>query len=172
MTKSETAENPFTLIESSISKEKVGKQFLFDTTFTSLEGNNINFTNLNRNTFLYFGMYGCHPCMQELPALIELAKEHPEMNFIYATYDNPKIIEIERSEIFQKEVIFPDNFNVISINRAFMDKNKMMLGYPCRYFLDKNGTVLFFNFGGRVFNSNVTAQKKAMLASIIEVYNK
>jgi hypothetical protein len=47
-----------------------------------------------------------------------------------------------------------------------------MLGYPCRYFLDKNGTVLFFNFGGRVFNSNVTAQKKAMLASIIEVYNK
>lgn len=172
ISKREEKENPFALLETTFSKKKVGKPFLYDTTFLSLEGQQINFANLSKNTFLYFGMYGCHPCMQELPALIELAVEHPDITFIYASHDSKKIIELERNEILGKGFKLPLNFYTLSLDRSFMDKNELIVGYPSRYFLIENGKVNFFNFGGRVFNSDITAQKKAMLSMIIETYHK
>ena len=150
---------------------RVGTPFIKDTVLKTITGKDISFSSLNQNTLVCFGMYWCHPCMQELPVVVALAKGHPEMNFIYVTHNDEKTIKIEYQEVLGKDYQLPGNYSIVIMDRTFMSRNNVNLGYPQLYFLDKDGMVKYCSFGGKVFEKNIFEQHQAILKSMIEKYN-
>lgn len=150
---------------------RIGTSFIKDTILKTMDGKDISFASLNQNTLVCFGMYWCHPCMQELPVVVAMAKAHLEMNFIYVTHNDEKTIKTEYLEVLGKDYQLPGNYSIVMMSRDFMSRNKVNLGYPQLYFLDKNGTVKYCAFGGKVFEQNSFEQQQAILKPLVEKYN-
>lgn len=147
----------------SLTNAKVGKPFIKDSILKTTDGRLIQINNLKNKTMVCFGMYGCHPCAQELPAIVQLSKEMQNVDFVYITFNSEQTIKTEFEEVLGKNYSLPENYHIIIMDQNAMKRNDVLLGYPTKYFLDKNGTVLFFQYGG--------VSRKSTLAEMMQINN-
>lgn len=144
----------------SLTNAKVGKPFIKDSILKTIDGRSIQITNLENKTMVCFGMRGCHPCAHELPAIVQLSKLRNDIDFLYITLDSEQTIKTEFEEVLGKNYKLPDNYHIVIMDQNTMKKNDVLLGYPTKYFLDKNGTVLYFQYGGVSTKSTLVEMKQ------------
>ena len=87
---------------------------------------------------------GCPPCVAEMPMFNELQNEFSRKDFVILSFglDDHKSIE----EFIQKR---PISFSVFANSEELIaNKFKMSFGYPTNIFLDQNGQIIYFMFGG------------------------
>ena len=87
---------------------------------------------------------GCPPCVAEMPMFNELQNEFSRKDFVILSFglDDNKSIE----EFIQKR---PISFSVFANSEELIaNKFKMSLGYPTNIFLDQDGQIIEFKFGG------------------------
>lgn len=133
--------------ESVFAKEKLDLPFLtVDSVFRTIDGKPYRYLHSGRKSMVYFGMYGCVPCMAELPAIVTVAAEHPEMNFIYTTFNEADTINKEFEHILGKEYRLPENFYRISMTELFIALQNLTICYPVKYLLDSSGTVRYMQY--------------------------
>lgn len=127
---------------------KVGKQIQINNNLKTEQDELINFPNTDKDAFLYFGFYGCIPCMKELPLYYKLSTLFPEVNFIYITFNSRQYREKEFKEILGEEYKLPGNFKIVELSRSQIDELDLIAGYPTRIFIKKGGIVNSYGFGG------------------------
>lgn len=138
--------------QDSVTDSKLGKPFLSETRFTCTDGRQIDFAQADKTTFACFGMNGCAPCRRELPALVNLAARHPELDFIYITHDDATKREAEFEAALGKAYQLPANFSQLQLPIDEMKRLHIYLGYPAKYILDRQGIVRYFRWGGESMN--------------------
>jgi thiol-disulfide isomerase/thioredoxin len=127
---------------------KTGKPIGLSGPHKSADGKTIDFSNLKRPVFVYYGFYGCHPCMHELPVFMECATQFPDVDFVYITYDKQAVREKEFEEIGKKGFTPGKNYYVIEKHDEEIFRSGMTWGYPTKYFVDDKGIVQFVQSGG------------------------
>lgn len=127
---------------------KRDKPFPLHDKLQTIDGKQIDFGHLDKPTFVCFGFYGCHPCMHELPIFIEMASERSDINFVYITFDSEVTRQREFAEAGLKDYKPVANYYIIHLDRADIDKAKLTMGYPTKYFLNKDGIVKTVECGG------------------------
>ena len=115
-----------------------------------------------------FGMYGCHPCAHELPAIVSLASKTNDVDFIYITFNDEKTIRKEFEEVLGKNYVFPSNYHIVIMKESEMKNNDVHLGYPTKYYLDKNGIVLYFQYG----KVSLKSTKEELFSQNLGIINK
>lgn len=145
---------------------KMGKPFTLTGIQTASDGKTIDFSRLERPAFVYFGFYGCHPCMHELPVVIETSADHPDVDFVYITYDKKPVRDKEFAELGKRNFKPGSNFYIIELHDEEIYRKRLTWGYPTKYFLDKNGIVQFVQSGG-----NPSEPTKAIKARFKQVVN-
>jgi thiol-disulfide isomerase/thioredoxin len=121
---------------------KVGKPFPLKDSVRTVDGKVFDFGLLNHSTVVCFGFYGCHPCMRELPAFVEASKSHPDVDFVYITFDAEKERQREFEEVGLKDFKPTLNYHVIHLDRREIDQLKLTNGYPTKYLIGKDGKVI------------------------------
>lgn len=139
----------------SLTNAKVGKPFIKDSILKTIDSRLIQITNLKNKTMVCFGMYGCHPCAHELPAVVQLSKQRNDIDFLYITFNSEQTIKTEFEEVLGENYSLPENYHIVIMDQNTMKRNDVHLGYPTKYFLDRNGKVLYFQYGGVSTNSTL-----------------
>ena len=127
---------------------KIGKLFPLQGRFPTIDNRQFDFGSLDKPAFVCFGFFGCHPCMHELPVFINAAKAHPEVNFVYITFDGEATIQREFEEAGLKDFKPGANYFVIRMDRSEIDKASLTMGYPTRYLLNETGSITYMSTGG------------------------
>ncbi|UYW02591.1 TlpA family protein disulfide reductase [Flavobacterium agricola] len=111
------------------------EKVLQQTELQTLNGKKITFNALKgKPVVLNFWFTKCAPCIEEMPALNELAAKYKDQaHFIAITYNN----ESEVTEFLTKH---PFNFTQIVNEQSFIDKMEIK-SYPRTFFIDKNGKI-------------------------------
>ena len=112
-----------------------------DYLLTTIEGEEISLSNYHgKPTLINFWFTRCPPCIEEMPVLNELKREHGnEFNFISITYENKESVES-----FLKKHEF--NFDhIISADKLIEDLD--VKAYPLNLFIDKNGVIKYAKDG-------------------------
>ncbi len=127
---------------------RIGKPFPLIAEAQTVDGKNFDFGRLTHTTVVCLGFYGCHPCMRELPGFVRAAKDHPDIDFVYITFDAEKERKLEFSGAGLANFKPTPNYHIIHLDRAKIDRLKLASGYPTKYVLDKNGMVtnMMFSF--------------------------
>jgi thiol-disulfide isomerase/thioredoxin len=132
---------------SNFTMEKMNQPFLkVDSGFRTLAGKSFNFLKPGTNTFVYFGMYGCIPCMQELPSVVSVSRLHPELQFVYASYNEEGMIRHEFERLLGKGYRLPANFHIVMMSQLFIALQNLTICYPVKYFLDRQGVVRYLQY--------------------------
>jgi thiol-disulfide isomerase/thioredoxin len=129
-------------------KSKTGKPVGLSGVYHSADGKTIDFSNMKRPAFVYYGFYGCHPCMHELPVFMECAANFPDVDFVYITYDKAAVRQKELAELGKKNFKPGSNYYVIEMHDEDIYRSRMTWGYPTKYFVDDKGIVRFVQCGG------------------------
>ena len=120
--------------------EYVGKK-LPEMILTDINGKKIPINKLNgKPTLINFWFTACAPCIDEMPILNKIYDEYKEKyNFIAVTYESQKQVDK-----FLKKHLY--KFLHIVDAREFTDKLQLK-SYPVNLFLDKNGIVIYSEYG-------------------------
>ena len=161
-------------MNSAFTKEKMHLPFLsVDSTFTTIDGNTYHYLKSDANTMVYFGMYGCVPCMAELPSIVEVARKHPDMNFVYTTFNEKSEIDEEFSKILGKNYVLPPNFHRVSMTQLFIALQNLTICYPVKYILDKKGTVQYMQYQElKSFNGKTYDDYFSVNEAVIAAFNQ
>ncbi|MBL7712083.1 MAG: hypothetical protein JNL13_06455 [Chitinophagaceae bacterium] len=137
-----------------------------------MEGKRYNYLKAGANAMVYFGMYGCPPCMAELPSIVEMARRHPDMNFVYTTFNEAPTVNEEFEKILGKDYVLPGNFHRISMTELFIALQNLTICYPVKYFLDKKGTVQYMQYQElKSFNGKTYDDYHAVNEAVIAAFN-
>lgn len=95
-----------------------------------------NKTLLGKKYYINFWFEGCHPCMDEMPELVELSKKLKgnKNKFISFTWDEPAA----RKRVKEKMKI---NFPVIALNHEEAVRLNLQNGYPTHIVVDEKGMI-------------------------------
>lgn len=161
-------------INSAFTKEKMHLPFLsVDSGFRTIEGKTYNYMKPGANTMVYFGMYSCVPCMAELPSIVEAARKHPDMNFVYTTFNEEKEISEEFSKILGKNYVLPSNFHRVSMTQLFIALQNLTICYPVKYMLDKKGIVQYMQYQElKSFNGTTYNDYASVNEAVIATFNQ
>lgn len=160
-------------MNSAFAKEKMYLPFLsVDSSFRTAEGKTYNYLKSGLNTMVYFGMYGCLPCMAELPSIVEMARKHADMNFVYTTFNEDAEIKAEFDKILGQGYVLPANFHRVSMTQLFIALQNLTICYPVKYFLDKKGTVQYMQYQElKSFNGTTYDDYHAVNEAVIAAFN-
>lgn len=161
-------------MSSAFAQEKMKQPFLsVDSGFGTIEGKTYNFMKPVANTMVYFGMYGCPPCMAELPSIVEAARKHPDMNFVYTTFNEKAEIDEEFSKVLGNNYDLPPNFHRVSMTQLFIALQNLTICYPVKYFLDKKGIVQYMQYQElKSFNGITYHDYASVNEAVIAAFNQ
>ncbi len=121
-------------------KKLIGKKFPFEN-LTTIDGNKLNFANLNgKPTLINFWFTQCYPCLEEIPVLNKIKEEFKDkINFISITYDSKEKV----LKLFEK---IKYDFVHITDQKAFTKKMGIK-SYPQNYLVNKKGFIFLVEDG-------------------------
>jgi hypothetical protein len=138
----------------SINNTRKGQKINLKGTYQTIDGKPINFNYLETGAFIYFGFYGCQPCRVELPVFMDMAVQHPNVYFVYITFDSKETIKNEVEEMTGKAFKPAKNLYILSITREKLDATGLTAGYPTKYWIDRSETIQAYEFMGLNVGTN------------------
>ena len=125
---------------------RIGKPFPLTSVMQTVDGKSFDFGHLTHTTVVCLGFYGCHPCMRELPGFVRASKDHPDIDFVYITFDAERERKLEFSGAGFADFRPTPNYHIIHLARNKIERLKLANSYPTKYVLGKNGTVTKMEF--------------------------
>lgn len=135
--------------------KKLKQPFPLTENLTDIFGKEVDLTEMNKPTFVRLGYIGCHPCSFEMPAFVRLAKEYPNVNFIYITYNSKDELQ-EHYDYIDFEL---ENLNFVQMTDKKMRDNKLANGYPTNWLIKKGNIVQHYSGGGRTSELELSYKK-------------
>jgi len=141
------------------SKKEVKQEEIQKFTLQTIDGETLNVSEIDNGLkfeelkdkaiFLLFFGHRCPPCLREIPALIELTKEHKDLEVVAIEVqglDNKGLEAfVERKGINYKTISSGNHFNFINF---IQQKANWSGGIPFLLGLNKKGTVIIIHTGG------------------------
>lgn len=122
---------------------KIWKPFTLTKSYPVFNHATFNFSDHHAPVFLYVGQKSCVICSYEFPTYAQVAKEFPEINFVYLTPDDSS--DIVRK--FGKSLQLP-NLYVIQFPIDQLWNKDIAKVFPVKYFISRSGVVVDASTGG------------------------
>jgi thiol-disulfide isomerase/thioredoxin len=156
-------------IERFLDTMKMGGSYLIDKDMrefkaSSTEGRVYSSEDLkNKITFINFWFAACSPCMAEMNALEQLHekfKDNARFQFLSFTFE-------KKEEIEKLALRYKMSYPIISLSQddcSYLNQGK---GYPVTIIVDRNGKMVFFNYGGSTDPEQAEASFKTYLYPLL-----
>jgi peroxiredoxin len=144
----------------STNKAAIGKPYL---DFEHIGDDGITYSKKNllgKKYYINFWFQACHPCMEEMDALIELNNKIKNTNneFISFTFDSPEVVARIRKE---RNL----NFKIICVSREECSRLMIAGGFPTHIIVDEKGNVEFTITSWTMTNKEIIKKVESILTN-------
>jgi peroxiredoxin len=144
----------------SINKAAIGKPYL---DFEHIGDDGITYSKKNllgKKYYINFWFQACHPCMEEMDALIELNNKIKNTNneFISFTFDSPEVVARIRKE---RNL----NFKIICVSREECNRLMVAGGFPTHIIVDEKGNIEFTRTSWTMKNKEIIKKVESILTN-------
>jgi peroxiredoxin len=144
----------------STNKAAIGKPYL---DFEHISDDGITYSNKNllgKKYYINFWFQACHPCMEEMDALMGLNNKIKNTNneFISFTFDSPEVVARIRKE---RNL----NFKIICVSREECSRLMIAGGFPTHIIVDEKGNVEFTRTLRTMTNKEIIKKVESILTN-------
>ncbi len=144
----------------SINKAAIGKPYL---DFEHIRDDGITYSKKNllgKKYYINFWFQACHPCMEEMDALIELNNKIKNTNneFISFTFDSPETVERIRKE---RNL----NFKIICVSNEECHRLMIAGGFPTHIIVDEKGNIEYTRTSSLETNKEIIKKVESILTN-------
>lgn len=135
-------------------------------TWATITGDSIDFSNIRSPTIIRFGFRYCGPCNFEMPYLITLSKQFPQLNFVYVSFDERDTIINDVKKHYEET----GKMQFVHMPQQFINAKALTFRYPTTYFIAAGNQVKQVNIGGATADKgNLLARYKYMIDSVYQL---